>query len=521
MYCDKCGKELPEGIQRCMDCYPRDPQEKKRLLRRIMIAAGALVVAAGIALAASIYFAPAAVVQRALHKSVSALNDRNLLPAVSASADKTDTKSRSNSVYLQLERISGLDAETAALMKGLGLRLDVGADLPARRLHSVLSLNYGAAELVSFGMYAEDTNLMVGSPLLLGDILLGVDTKTLGQELRRLGVEDEALTGLSFDYFELLSLLEDYSKSAAAAQEKAVRQMVSAIEVEKVGKTVYAIGGESYACTEYTATLPRDALEEFLLVLEAPNGLAEETVTKLLTSVGLPEEEIAVDSDADTEELARVLDAVGDVELHLFLSGGRILGVTWGKTIEGVRVNLSLSLAGKTYGEDVTLRLSAKNGDEEAAMELNFLSQEKDGEASGTVTLTVEAPEQSADMVLDWAYAPKAEEENLTLGLTVDGREYLSAIGQLDVTETDSSLLFDEICLYDETGEELLCLSGGFGEGPYTAPEREDNVWMLSEMSAEELQALPEQISLFATLRLSTLVYDYPQLAALLSAFSA
>ena len=154
-------------------------------------------------------------------------------------------------------------------------------------------------------------------------------------------------------------------------------------------------------------------------------------------------------------------------------------------------------------------------------MALNFLSQEKDGEASGTVTLTVEAPEQSADMVLDWAYAPKAEEENLTLQLFVNDAKLLSAIGQLDITETDSSLLFDEICLYDETGEELLCLSGGFEEGPYTAPEREDNVWMLSEMSAEELQKMPKQISMFATLRLSTLLYDYPQLAALLSAVSA
>ena len=115
MYCDKCGKELPEGIQRCMDCYPREPREKKRLLRRILIAAGAVVAAAGIALAASLYFAPSAVVQRAFAKSISALNDQSELLSVPGLTVQPASPQYSSSAYLQLERLAGLDPEMPPL----------------------------------------------------------------------------------------------------------------------------------------------------------------------------------------------------------------------------------------------------------------------------------------------------------------------------------------------------------------------------------------------------------------------
>ena len=211
-------------------------------------------------------------------------------------------------------------------LEGLGLRMSDGLNFEDRRLDLELAAFWDEEDILSLQMAAEDDELYFASPQFTGGKFYGVNTETLGADLRGMGAEDTE--DLSFNLFDIMEPLFPDS-GAEQEPEKAVkeanRDLWEAVRVEKKGKETVSVNGQSTDARVYRVTVPQEALEDYADAmtdtLEMVNDLRRHG--ELLRAFGASQSEIDAYMEAleELEKDALILDVLGQHVAEHYIKG--------------------------------------------------------------------------------------------------------------------------------------------------------------------------------------------------------
>ena len=415
------------------------------------------------------------------------------------------------------------DTPELAMLEGFGFSASAGFDLPGRKMDVSAAANYGSAQLLTLWVQADDDVLSVGCPELLDNKSYGLSTATLGRDLNRLGAAlDEGMENMSFNLFDIM---ETFSKPVEV--DKAARKaLADAIEVEKAGKSSVDVNDHTVDCTGYHVIIPQNAMRDYLEALEDAcryRGL-EDAVLDLLEAMGMPDSERSyvrggiVDSLNNEEmfdALEQAINAIGDVELDVYVNGGYVMAVVWEDTIEGSQMELTASFGGGTnYADDVSLDLWVDD------VRLRYASTGNHGTADGAYTDSSSFRMQRRAM--DYSYTVKSEMEyqpgkaSDNFSWTVKGDGFSVAMkGQL-TTAKDSLFMDLDTLSVSAMGSELARLGVSYSVKPYKAPDyAAKSLTMLSSMDEGDFEELAYDVAANAQSWAMGLISEVPELMRL------
>ena len=384
------------------------------------------------------------------------------------------------------------DTPELAMLEGFGFSASAGVDLPGRKMDFSAAANYGSAGLLTLWVQADDDVLSLGCPELLDDRAYGLNTTTLGRDLRQLGADlEEGMENMSFNLFDSM---EAFSRPAEA--DKAARKaLTDAIEVEKTGKSSVDVNGRTVDCTGYHAVIPQNAMRDYLDALE---DACEDRALKEMF-----------------DALEQAIQAIGDVELDVYVSGGYVMAVVWEDTIEGSQMELTASFGGGTnYADDVSLDLWVDD------VRLRYASTGNHGTADGAYTDSSSFRMQR--MAMDYSYTVQSEMEyhpgkaSDNFSWTVKGDGFSVAMeGQL-TTAKDSLFMDLDTLSVSAMGSELVRLGASYSVRPYTAPGYAAGPpTMLSSMDEDDLEELARDVTANAQSWAMGLMWEVPELMRL------
>lgn len=570
MFCKKCGKKIADGAKFCPGCgaavgsqspAPAGSGPSEDVLQsaltpqpavpvQAVTGAGAppmggkaprggngrIAVIAGVGAAAVLAVVLAAVLlsgvlggpKVALGKAV-----KKSLDAYQAASDSVgmpdlkklqENKQMRTDMSFQIKNFSdaltGYSSEME-LLKGLGMRMSAGMDLPGKKLDVSAAVSYGSADLLTFWGQADDDVVAVGCPELLENDSYGLSTVTLGKDLDKLGAElPEGMEDMSFNLFDII---ETFSKPIEA-DKNAVKELTAAIEAEKTGKTSVDVNDHSLSCAGYHVVVPKDAMRSFVSAMEDAYKAREldKEVIDLLRSLGMPDDELSqvrseIKDAANGKEmfdaLKQVVKTVGDLELDVYLYDGYVASVVWEEKIEGERVELTASFGGgKHYADDLSLDLRVSDARVRVASTGNHGTE--GGEYTDSTSIRIQGYGGSYTVKSELEYRPKQPSDNFEWTVKGDGFS-LTAAGQL-TTGKDSLFLDMEKLSVSVLGEEMVRLGATYSIAPYSAPDISAKApVMLSSMDEDDFLELGEDVAANAQSWALGLMDEVPELSAL------
>ena len=384
------------------------------------------------------------------------------------------------------------DTPELAMLEGFGFSASAGVDLPERKMDLSAAANYGSAGLLTLWAQADDDVLSVGCPELLDDRAYGLNTTTLGRDLGQLGADlEEGMENMSFNLFDIMEALS----RPVEADKAAVKELTDAIEVEKTGKASVDVNGYTVDCTGYHAAIPQNAMRDYLDALEDAR------------------EDQAFKETFDALEQA--IQAIGDLELDVYVSGGYVMAVVWEDTIEGSQVELTANFGGGTnYADDVSLDLWVDD------VRLRYASTGNHGTADGAYTDSSSFRMQR--MAMDYSYTVKSEMEyhpskasdNFVWTVKGDGFS-VEMEGQLTTTKDSLFMDLDKLSV-SAMGSEMVRLGTSYSVKPYTAPSyAAGSPTMLSSMDEDDFEALVSDVTANAQRWALGLMWEVPELMRL------
>lgn len=507
MLCLQCGKEIGEGAKFCPHCgaviaasapgpepapsqdggtagpayrygtpqkAPRpggDPWDasapgekkggKKGLIIGGAIAAVAVVAALAVALS-GLFSSPKGQVEKAVAKTLSVYTDTGKGMGLPNMAEVSRSGSVSQSFRVELNSVSSeLTGYDLSALGGLGVSVSGDCDREGRRLGGELAVFWGENEIASVQMAADDNVFSFASPQFTKGDAYGVDTETLGAELARLGVEDERIPveDIGFNLFDLMeqSVSGGQDEDAKQAAGKAGKRLAQAVEVEKNGRKEITVNGKSVNAAAYRVVVPQEAMEEYMDAVEDIVKLADgqESMRQLLRAIGLGEDvidEITSDAvggsyDEVFDALGQMFQAMGDLELDVYLDGGYVCAVEYAKEVDGETLEIGLYLGGgERYVDDLSLRIAANGG--ELLVESSGSHGGKDGVFTDRTVFRVRSGGSTAFRVSsDFRYEPKALSGNFGWKLNVNNAASVEMNGQLTAGKDSVNLRLDDVVL--------------------------------------------------------------------------
>lgn len=504
MTCPKCGKEVENGAKFCPHCgtlmgeaRPSAPdghspvswEEPGRSGRRRNIglliggaAAVVILVVAALAAAAvgGLFASPKEQVEKAFAKTASAYaeaRDKAGLPDLS---ELVRGGAYSQRFSLELDGISQelTDGYDLSALSGLGVRMDGGYSQKERKMAGELAAFWKDEELLSVQMLVDGGTTSFASPQLTGGSAYGVNTETLGADLVRLGADDSSgeLEKIGFNLFDLIERAmpsEQKAEEMKEAVRQAGEQLFDAMEVEKGGKETIEVNGGEVDAVVYHVAVPKDAVLDYFDAVNEARKLADpmETARNILLAMGFDEDDVneilsGLDGEADPyaelfDALKQVMDKLGDLELDVWLSGGRVSAAEYAADVEGSRVELGLYLGGgSSYVDDLSLELRVDG--EELVMESSGDHAGKSGVFTDETTLRSDSGRITSQL----RYEPKADGSNLKWELGMDSTAALTAEGRLDAGKDSVELRLDRLSV-EAAGAELVTLKGSYYLGPW------------------------------------------------------
>ena len=488
MKCSKCGAELRDGAKFCPNCgatldsagaagtapsltgAPAGGKRRGRGLIVAGVAAVAVVVAVAAAAVGGIFSSPQDKVEKAFHKTAAAYAEVSEKMGMPDLNQLTEEQSVSQRLSLELasvnEQLAGYDL---SFLKGIGLRLDTDLDGAGRKMAVDLAAYWGADEILSAQLLAEDNLLSFSLPQFTGGDFYSVDTTTLGADLADWGVNED----LGFNLFDLLELCTpsaEVREQMEQAMAEASEALFGAMEVEKAGSETIDVNGKNVDADAYDVLIPQDAMEDYAdALIDALRmmdyvGIYEEA----LRSVGLPEDQVdsLVSRLRDpyqelSDGIGYVLDELGDLELTVYVSGGCLSAVVYDD--RGVEIGLYLG-GGEEYVDDLSLEISADGG--RVLIESSGDHAGKSGVFTDETVLRVqEGGETAFRLTSEYRYEPKAEDGNFLWEISVDDLGSLNFEGQMTTTDDSLSLVLEDISLR-AMGMEVFALEGEYYMGP-------------------------------------------------------
>lgn len=384
-------------------------------------------------------------------------------------------------------------------LEGLGLRMSDGLNFEDRRLDLELAAFWDEEDILSLQMAAVDDELYFASPQFTGGRFYGVNTETLGADLRGMGAEDTE--DLSFNLFDIMEPL--FPDSGAEQElEKAVkeanRDLWEAVRVEKKGKETVSVNGQSTDARVYRVTVPQEALEDYADAmtdaLEMVNDLRRHS--ELLRAFGASQSEI--DAYMETLEeldlygqlgdlLQEAVDGLGDMQMDMYVSGGCVSMIRYEDRLRGRTVKAELELGGgQQYVDDLSLRVEVDG--QKITLKSTGDHGCRDGAYTDKTTLRVGMVQLSSE----FRYEPKGGA--LSWSLSMPGAGSLDMEGSVTAGADFVTLNLEDISV-KLMGMELVSLAMDYHMGPYegdrmavTSPR------LITQMDSLELMALANEL---------------------------
>lgn len=568
MFCGKCGKQLPDTAKFCSGCgnpvgapqeeepvavQPEEvaaPQEtatqpvaqpvapkvetpaqepvsqpekpKKKPNKMVGIAVVAVAAVAIIALLVSLIGGGAGKVAKALGKSLDAYMEAYEDMKLPDLTDLMEKQEYSADVAVWVD-----DMEDAAVLEGMGVRVNLDYSLSKREFGLGLVPYAGAADIVHAQLKMDDSKVYVGVPEITGETFYMVDTTTIFAELEEMGAPMDGMEELSINIFDIIDKVmeaEKLGEDAGKDIEKAVAAFVKTIEVEKDDADTIEVNGTDLKCKVYHVEISQEALENLVDAIEEAYASidTEEYYKELLQTMNLPKdvmdemEDALADSDDSTEEvfdsIRQVLDVLGDVELDLYLNDGYVVAAVYEEKIEGTKVEITLNLGGnENYVDDFSLQILV-DGENEILLTSTGNHTGKGGEFTDeTVLYMTEYGERVKLAEMEMTYAPKEKKDNFSFSLNAGGMG-VEMEGQLAGGTNSMELLLEEVEI-TEYGYKLMTLGIECNIGKYD-PERINTKGAVNigELTQEELMEITQELSENATEWATDLQESFPQL---------
>lgn len=565
MFCKKCGKKLVDGVKFCPHCgAAAGPASSPDIIQTALEtqpvkadpfagggasmppaggaarktgggktgvfigigAAAVLAVALAAVLLSGVIGGPKAALGKAAAKSLNAYQAASDAIGMPDMRKLSESKQIRTDMSFQIKNLSdeltGYSSE-AQLLKGLGMSMSAGMDMPGKKIDFSAAISYGSATLLTFWGQANDDVLAVGCPELLDNKSYGLSTVTLGKDLDKLGADmPEGMEDMSFNVFDII----DTFSRPIEVDKAAAKEFAGAIEVEKTGKTTMDINDHSVSCTGYHVVIPKDAIRAYINALEDAYKAREldDEIVELLRSMGVPKDELsqirgeikdAVNSKEMFDALDEMAKTIGDLELDVYLYNGYVAAVVWEDKIEGERVELGIYLGGgKNYADDLSVDLRI------ADARLRYTSSGNHGTEGGAYTdsssLRIQEAGSGYAYTIDseMEYHPKNASDNFEWTVKGSGIS-LTAEGQLTTGKDRLFLDLDKLSV-SAFGTEMLRLGATYSIQPYSDPDiSAKSPVMLSSMKEEDFLELSEDITANAQSWAMGLMNDVPELSQL------
>lgn len=540
MLCPKCGKQVSDGSRFCVHCgsvlsggspagsgavpqggaQPPAPgvgkkKPKTGLIAGLIAGCAALVVLA-VVLVTSAFASPRQQTEEAFTKTAAAFSQagsRLEQPGLAQLLKSAGDRAFSQHYSLVLDSISpelsgGYDLSA---LSGLGLYYSGGYDQGGRTMAATLTARLSDMDLATLRLQVEDDILTLDSPEFTGDSALGLNTRTLGADLVRLGVEDSTgeLQNLSFNLFDLAQALVpagDGDQNGTAFREACLNLWEQA-EVEKAGNETIQVNSYTVDARHFVLTFPAWALQDWLEALRQILESADTTLQAraLLEALGFSPDYI--DSAlAETDPVgtygeafdALMQAAEKDLNLDVYTDGGYLAAVEYSREIDGELDKLGLYLGGgEEYVDDLSLVLTA-DGTEVLRLASSGSHALRDGRLTDTTELVVNDGGSVTRITSTLRYEPEAQSDNFSWALDLNGMAGLAASGQLTAGKDSLEADLDDISL-TAGGARLMGLRAAWGIGPYAKPDFTLSApALLADMSQEDLQRMYYDVAMNA-----------------------
>lgn len=486
----------------------------KRRGKGLLIGGGLVAVAAIVAVivvfVSGLFSSPHDQVKNALNKTMSAYSDAHSSLGLSdLNKVITENKAYSQRIRLELNSVNGalLGGVDLSSLNGLGLYFYGGLDQPGRKLHYDLGAFWGDDPILSLQMLADDANFYLTSPEFTGNKVYGLNTETLGADLKRLGAEDDELDldQLGFNFFGLVEALmpaDGQNTDMEQALKDAGKQLMDAMKVEKGGTETIQVNGSSVKATVYHAVISEDALKDYVDAWKDSMNMMDvkEMTRSIFQAMGMPQdlidESMAEMTSVDfygeiANSLKDIVKELGDVELDLYISDGYLSKAHYEKKINRSDVEIALYLGGgDQYVDDLSLELTIDG---------ETLSLESSGDhsaKSGTYTdeTTIRLPGGNGRLTSEMSYNPKAAIDNLQWELTFNNIATLEMKGQLTSGKDFMQLQLDDVSIL-ASGMEVCSLGLEYYIGPFEGSDMNTSgAGMLSGMDEAALEALYNEV---------------------------
>ena len=253
MICRYCGNQISDEAKFCPHCgaanggsatpsypVPTVPEApagggrgRKGLLIGGAVAVLAVVTAAAVAMG-GLFSNPKGKLEKAAARSAAAYAQAEARMGLPDTNQLTQKRSISQRMSLELTDISDqLTGYSLSDLEGLGFRMSTDLDGKNRRLGFELAAFWDEEDILSLQLAAENDKLYFASPELTEGDFYGVNTETLGEDLKRMG--SEGAGDVSFNIFDLVDIAapEGMAEEMEQSLQRAAKDLWDAARVDQ------------------------------------------------------------------------------------------------------------------------------------------------------------------------------------------------------------------------------------------------------------------------------------------------
>lgn len=536
MFCLKCGKEIENSAKFCPHCgavtsasggnstpaapaytvpgtengaaqWSSDPQGGNKRRGGGLLIGGAvaavLVIVVIIAAIGGLFASPKGQVEKALAKTVAAYADARSKMGAPDLDQLIKDRSYTQRISFELDSINPdlTGWYDLSSLKGIGLRLDTDYDQKGRKLDMDAAAFWDGKDLASIQMLVDGGKMTFSSPEFTKGTAYGFNTETLGADLEELGAGggDVDLKKIGFNLFDLMdkaSPSEEQTKEIESIMADASKQLFDAIEVEQAGRRSLQVNGRSTDATLYNVVIPEDAMRDYIDAMEDamkvvdPQDMAKDMLQAMGFDKSTINEIMSETGGADIYgELAGILKQgvknLGDIELEVYVSGGRVCAVSFDYRANGSKVEIELFLGGgDSYVDDLSLEISS--GGQKLTIESSGDHAGKSGVFTDETTIRLGSSRVTSEL----RYEPKADKDNFEWELRLDNTASVKMGGRLTTTKNSLDLELDDLSVR-AAGSKLISLEASYYLGPCSGMKvSHPSPKLLSDMDEDDLEDL-------------------------------